>query len=42
MYHVIINGEKSATFSDKMTARRYARINESINKVITIKYENSN
>lgn len=42
MYIVLINGEKAATFSDKMTARRYARMNESINKVITIKYENSN
>ena len=39
MYSVIINGEKAATFRDKMSARRYARMNESINKIITVEYE---
>jgi hypothetical protein len=31
MYVVYINNEKVATFSDKMGARRYARLNAGIN-----------
>lgn len=31
MYGVYINNEKVATFSDKQSARRYARLNTGIN-----------
>jgi len=36
MYIVTINGEKVATFSDIRSAKRYAKMKESINNVVTI------
>lgn len=37
MYGVYINDEKIATFSDKMSARRYARLKTSINGQAIVK-----
>lgn len=37
MYGVYINDEKLATFSDKMSARRYARLKTSINGQAIVK-----
>lgn len=37
MYGVYINNEKVATFSDKQSARRYARLKASINGQAIVK-----